>query len=132
MKFRDITKKIPTKQKNLLTGKAIKTSKYKKTKASKSGSYISSYEPSSLNLDISEKYEGEINGVAGLIKKLPKEIQTFINNANLISTVARQGYTLYKLDNGHTVKLTDVTIGKHNKLNIIIKKGRNVIINENI
>ena len=127
IKFRDITKKVPKGAINLLTGRAVK--KTRKLKRKLSDNYvIGSNKGASLNVEVSPNYEGETHGIAGIILKLPKEIQTFLHNANIKKAKVSSIESLYELDNGFSLKIKDTTLGGRNKQHIIIKQKRKIIL----
>ena len=129
MKFRDITKRPPKGKVNLLTGKAVKNN-HKKAKASFKSSHTSKYELIPLSLEIDDEDDRNVEGIAGLIKKLPDDLKLIVNNGNLVKTTASQGYTFYKLDNGISLKLTETVRSGQHKTHVVIKKGKKTLINQ--
>ena len=85
-----------------------------------------------LTTTISENYKGKIGGIVAYIKTLPQAIQDLINNANLKTVVARQGYNMYVLDNKLTIKIKDEKLGNKNYLRIYITEGKKQLFNNRV
>lgn len=132
LNFNDLNKKGKKKQ---ITNKHItdtRPKKRKRTKKSNNNSnkkFIVDNSNTFLSTQISANYEGKVDGIIAYIKTLPKDIQMLINNSNLKKTTVRQGFSMYVLDNGVTIKVKDEKIGKKNYLRVQITKGRKELFN---
>lgn len=81
--------------------------------------------PLSLSVEISKNWKGKSpDNLIGVLGTLPKEIKTLFSNSELKTVVARQGYSLFILDNHFTFKIKDVKIGNNHKQEITIKHGK--------
>jgi len=126
MKFRDITKKVNKKDVNLLTGRAVRRTSKKKKKASY-GYIASNNDDVFLNVETNPNYK-ETNGIAGSLNGLPEEVQKFLNNANIKTAKVTVNNSLYVLDNGYSVKITDIVLAGKNKKHIILKHKKKIIL----
>lgn len=85
-----------------------------------------------LTTKISENYEGRVDGIIAYIDSLPQHIKTFIQTNQIKTTLARQGYSMYVLEHGFTLKITDVRINGKPKLNVVLKQGKTHIFNKTL
>jgi len=121
MKFRDITSK-PTKK--IIKPATIKRRKNVKPKETKVYEFVES----SLSVEIDKNFKGSVDGIAGLILELPKELQSLISNANLKQVIAGAGHSMFTLDNGFVFKLRNTTVNNKPTLHIIIKQKNKTIL----
>lgn len=132
LNFNDLNKKGKKKQ---ITNKHITDTRPKKRKRTKKSNnnfnkkFIVDNSNTFLSTQISENYQGKVGGIIAYIKTLPKDIQMLINNSNLKKTTVRQGFSMYVLDSGVTIKVKDEKIGKKNYLRVQITKGRKELFN---
>lgn len=77
-----------------------------------------------LTTKISENYEGKIEGIIAYISTLPKHLQKIINFNPIKSVVARQGYTMYVIKGGYTLKITETKLGNKHKLLVEFKEKK--------
>lgn len=88
--------------------------------------------PVYLSTKVSENYEGKVEGIIAYIKDLPAEIKILLDTNEVETVVARQGYTMYKLNGGITVKITETKLGNKHKLYVEIKFGKKRLISNYI
>lgn len=85
-----------------------------------------------LSTKLSENYEGKVDGIIAYIDTLPLAIKDLLNNGNLKTTVIRQGYSMYVLDNKITIKIKDEKLNNKNYLQIRITQRKKELFNNRI
>ena len=86
--------------------------------------------PLSLSVVVSERFEGIADNLLGLIDGFPIEMKMFFNNAKIKKTIVNSSHSLFVLDNGYTVKFTDMVHARKNSVEIIIKQKKKIILNK--
>jgi accessory colonization factor AcfC len=89
-------------------------------------------EENSLTTTISENYEGKVGGIIAYIDSLPKHLQVIIRTNKVKTTLARQGYTMYVLEGGATLKITETKLGNKHKLFVEVKQGKKRLMSKHI
>ena len=117
VKFRNITKTVKSKGINLLTGKSIKVRKPKEKKV----------EQQSINIETSSIGE-DVFGIAGIVETLPKEIQMFLNNTEIIGVKTSASRTVFKLKGKYELTTQKVLSNRKPKVLVILKQGKKELI----
>lgn len=112
--------------------KVAKKSKAKHKEYPKTPSQSYNRTSNGLSTSISEKYEGQVEGIIAFINTLPPMLQHFITNNKVLKTVSRQGYTMFVLEGKVTIKIEEVKFNLKNKLKVTIKEGKKHIVNRYI
>lgn len=88
--------------------------------------------PLSLTLELSSNYKGIADSIGGILNDLPIELKTLFSNSEIKSTVLRQGYHMFVLDNKFTFIIKDVTLSNKTKQEITIKHGKKRVFSTTI
>lgn len=135
--FRNLTgkpkkdKKVAITNKHITDTRPTKNKKRQKRKVNQTNPTVNNT-ITELTTSISDNYQGKVDGIIAYIKTLPQEIQTLLNNSSLKRVTARQGFSMYVLENGFTIKIKDETLGKKNYLRIVVSQKRKELFNKRI
>lgn len=125
-------KKEKIKNKHITDTRPTKQKRNKKKTIIKNNNTVVNNNNIALTTQISVNHEEKVDGIIAYINSLPQQVQDLIKNANLKTVVARQGYSMYVLDNKLTIKIKDERLGNKNYLRIIVSQGKQQLFNNRV